>query len=403
MSLAAGQQRTFLRLLLQLRPHWRNDLALPARIQALLARNRSFGSSDRRLYRELIYTTLRYLPWIEPLMDGEPERAVRAAAWLAADLPPVRRLRAALLPDWPPCPPTVTERAAFLGATAGVLPEWFRAHCPEAFQPEETDALLARAPLWLRLQGEEIGNIAKVAAEFDARGWSWQRSEVVSSAFRLPADADATKTDAYREGRIEVQDLGSQLVLESIGIEPGGRWLDACAGAGGKSLQLATLLGVDGHVDAHDVRAEALAELARRAERGRFRNITPLTTPPSGDYDGVLVDAPCSGSGTWRRAPHLKWTTTPGQIEEQGRRQLALLGKFGAHVRPGGRLVYATCSLSRRENQEVAAAFLATQPDFAPEPLGRTFGFSSRRGELTVLPARHETDGFFVASFRRRR
>jgi 16S rRNA (cytosine967-C5)-methyltransferase len=399
MSLAGSQQQTFLHLLASLRPHWRQEAGLPARIQMLLAGNRAFGSRDRRLYRELIYTALRYLPWVEPLLDHDPGRAAKTVAWLAADIPATRTFRAALAGDWPPCPPGLAVRAAFLDAAAPLLPEWFRDHCPEAFAPAQTEALLARAPLWLRGQATDL----RVATrEFDTLGWPWQRSDTLSSAYRLTTEVDVTKSEAYRQGLIEVQDLGSQMILASIGIAPGERWLDACAGAGGKTLQLSRLLGAAGRTDAYDVRPGALAELRTRAKRAGMDTITTLSDAPAGTYDGVLVDAPCSGSGTWRRAPHLKWTTSPAQIEMAAARQRALLLEFSGRVRTGGRLVYATCSLSHRENRDVVAAFLAARSDFFPEPFATTFGFEPHAGGFTILPARHDTDGFFVASLRRR-
>jgi 16S rRNA (cytosine967-C5)-methyltransferase len=405
MSLTGSQQQTFLRLLSELRPHWRREAGLPARIQTLLSGNRAFGSRDRRLYRELIYTTLRYLPWIEPLLDPEAEKAAAVTAWLAADTPATQAFRAAATTGWPPCPSRLAEKAALLGDriapghTFGLpLPDWFRAHCPEAFGPAEADALLARAPLWVRLQR---GDAHQLSATFTAAGWTWQRSEVLPSAFRLPAEAEVAKSEAYRDGEIEIQDLGSQLILASPGLETGASWLDACAGAGGKTLQLAQLLGPAGHVDAHDIRSDALAELRLRAQRAGLKNVSTLSAPPDRNYDGVLVDAPCSGTGTWRRSPHLKWTTSPAQIEAFAARQRALLQDFSRRVRPGGRLVYATCSLSRRENAEVVVAFLAANPDFSPAPFASTFGFTSQNGGFTIFPSRHDTDGFFVASLRR--
>ena len=199
-----------------------------------------------------------------------------------------------------------------------------------------------------------------------------------------------------------MQDLGSQLLLETVGLEAGGRWLDACAGAGGKTLQLARLLGPDGNVEAHDIRPAALAELEKRAARAGLTNIRTTSVPHADDYDGVLVDAPCSGSGTWRRSPHLKWTTAPALVAERAALQATLLTRFAANVRPGGRLLYATCSLSPQENERVVATFLAAHAAFHPEPFARTFGFSLRDGTLTILPARHNTDGFYVASLRRK-
>lgn len=392
MSVAANQQRTFLRLLAALRPHWRRDQALPARIQALLARHRDFGARDRRLYRELIYTTLRYLPWIELLLDAQADEAARRVAWLAAETPATKVFRAAL---------AVGERPD--GDRAELLPAWFRAHCPEIFQGAELDAQLRRAPLWLRLQTTEP---QRVFDEFGQLGWGWRPSAVLPGAIEMLNEADVTKTEAWREGRIEVQDLGSQLLLETIGIAPGGCWLDACAGAGGKTLQLARLLGKQGDVVAFDIRRAALDELRERATRARRADsgmaaVRISERAPDGLFDGVLVDAPCSGTGTWRRSPHLKWTTVEATIAAAAVKQRSLLAEFSARVKPSGRLIYATCSLSERENEAIAADFLGTHADFRPEPFAATFGFVPRGNGLRVLPARHDTDGFFVASFRR--
>ena len=204
------------------------------------------------------------------------------------------------------------------------------------------------------------------------------------------------------EGLVEVQDLGSQLILASVGVEPGGRWLDACAGAGGKTLQLARLLGRSGQIDAHDIRPAALAELRIRVTRAGISHVRTRTQPDAAGYDGVLVDAPCSGTGTWRRAPHLKWVTTETQIARAAETQSALLRQFSAFVRPGGRLVYATCSLSQQENQAVVATFLAEHDAFTPESFRRTFGLETSAGGVTIWPARHDTDGFFAATLRRR-
>ena len=418
MNVVGSQRHTFLQLLAQLRPHWRRDPNLPERLHTILRRHRGIGARDRRLYRELLYTAVRHLPWIEGRAD-EPLVALVAA--LAADTPATRAFRAA----W--ADPRLREGLP----RAALLPAWFRDECPEAFAPPQLDALLTRAPLWLRLQTAEP---ARVLAEFATRGWACQPSDLLPAAVKVLAEVDVTQMDSFAQGRVEVQDLGSQLLLESVGLEPGGRWLDACAGAGGKTLQLARLLGPDGKVDAHDIRPAALEELTARARKagipvaaaderqsidsdghppspsygGTSRPPLPaqtagiaLVAKPSGLYDGVLVDAPCSGTGTWRRAPHLKWVTTPEGIARAAVLQQTLLAQVATHVRPGGRLVYATCSLCRRENAQVLAAFLAAHPEFTPAPFARTFGFTAIAGGLTIWPAAYDTDGFFVASLRR--
>jgi 16S rRNA (cytosine967-C5)-methyltransferase len=397
-SLIRNQQKNFLRLLARLRPHVHSDRALPARIQSLLSKNRSFGARDRRLYRELLYTSIRYWPWIEPRLDKKPDAALRSIAWLAADTPVTHEFRAALGDGMPPLPATIAARAEFLRVDDPPLPPWFRLHCPTLFSSPQIEAMLSRAPLWLRLQ---TADPQPVFDEFAEHAWIWRRTAVLPGAIELLADADLTKTQGYLDGLIEIQDLGSQLILEAIGIDPGSRWLDACAGAGGKTLQLAALTGPRGAVEAHDIRAEALRELRARAARAGLKNIAVSSAHDGETYDGVLVDAPCSGSGTWRRAPHLKWSTTPGHVEKAAQTQLALLNELAPCVRPGGRLVYATCSLSRRENEDVIASFIAAHHEFAPAPFTRTFSAQPNGACLTFLPALHDTDGFFVASLRR--
>ena len=413
MSLVGSQQRTLIDLLAQLKPHWRRDRNLPARIQALLARNRSFGSRDRRLYRELIYTTLRFLPWVEVGLTTNPERAVALISWLAADSPATAHFRNETNANWPVCPSDLADKAALLNEglvgdrpSSGIpafqsrelLPDWLHLECPAAFEPDQLNALQRRAALWLRLTATKFD---EVTAEFNQLGWRWQRSDTLPTALRMMAEVDVTRSQTFEKGYFEVQDLGSQLLLHSVGASGSGKWLDACAGAGGKTLQLATLLGADARIDAFDVRPAALAELSTRAKRARVKNVTVLSRQPTGDYDGVFVDAPCSGSGTWRRAPHLKWVTTRTQVSEAAQLQLSILSSSSERVRPGGRLIYATCSFNQSENGAVIAKFLGAQPEFTVErPLEAFDGLTSECG-LTLLPAVHDTDGFFVSALRR--
>lgn len=403
MSVAASQGQTLLRLLAELRPHWRRDPALPRRIQTLLASRRAFGSRDRRLYRELIYTTLRHLPLIESLLDAQADEALRLLGWLAAATPATR-----------------TFREQFGHGTApafnprDLLPPWFESHAPEVFVAEEAAVQLTRPPIWLRLQTDDP---AGVTAELTHQGINARPHPQLSHALAITDDTDLTRLASFAAGAFEIQDAGSQAILELVGPEAGGTWLDGCAGAGGKTLQLARLLGAGGHIDAHDIRSEALEELRQRAQRagvscdGRrpsparpgWAQVQTLTSlPGEGTYDGVLVDAPCSGAGTWRRAPHLKWVTTDASVRAQATRQIRLLTEFAHRVRPGGRLVYATCSLSAVENQDVVAAFLAHHPEFSPAPPARPELALARGDGWLILPSRHDGDGFFTASLRRK-
>lgn len=403
-AIAANQQRLFLEFMLALRPHLRRDSGLPRRIKELLARQRSIGSRDRKLYRELIYTTLRFLPWIEPALTQSPPLAAKITAWLAPELKPTSHYRAALCGDWPAVPALLAEKAAILAQLVpgrfspdDLIPAWFREHCPAAFESPHCEALHSRARVWVRLQCQDR---RLVLDEFRGQGWDIAVEPDFPDALSLPPNAEVAVSDAYRRGFVEIQDLGSQLVLASHSRLQPGRWLDACAGAGGKTLHLARLLGDTGHVDATDIRPDILDELRDRATRARLRNITAGPTPAA-LYDGVLIDAPCSGSGTWRRQPHLKWHVQPESIAAFAKLQGEILTAQAPRVRPGGQLVYATCSLSRHENHAVIAAFLAAHPEFSAEVPDQPHGGVFDGLGTTLLPGTRNTDGFYVAWLRR--
>ena len=409
-GIAANQQRLFLAFLAELRPHVRRDSSLPRRIKDIFARNRAIGSRDRKLYRELVYTYLRFLPWIDGILDSDAALAAKITAWLAPALKPTSAYRSAHCGDWPTVPATLAEKSALLSSLtphasrlaplfspSALLPTWFSDHCPAAFESPHLDALNSRANIWVRIQANDRN---LVLDEFRARDWTFDQPADFPDAVCLPPNADVAGTDAYRRGFIEIQDLGSQMVLAHA-PQLSGRWLDACAGAGGKTLQLARLLGAAGHVDATDIRVEILDELDDRAKRARLDNIT-IVQKPAVEYDGVLVDAPCSGSGTWRRQPHLKWYVQPETIATFAKTQVEILTTNAPRVKPGGLLIYATCSLSHHENQDVVAAFLKAHSNFTTgKPVQSHGGEFDGLGTL-LLPGTRNTDGFYVALLRRR-
>jgi 16S rRNA (cytosine967-C5)-methyltransferase len=411
-NIAANQQRLFLEFLGELRPHLRRDSSLPRRIKEIFSRNRSIGSRDRKLYRELVYTALRFLPWVEGRLDAEPVVAGKIVAWLAPEVKPTSAYRAAHCGDWPAVPEKLENKARLLRELLSgtspqdnervfdpqtLLPSWFREHCPAAFESPHLDAINSRANIWVRIQ---CNDRSLVFDEFRAQGWNYTVSDDFPDAICLPPNAEVANSDAYRRGFVEIQDLGSQLVLTHAPIDAGARWLDACAGAGGKTLQLARMLGKSGHVDATDIRVEILDELADRAKRARLENIAIVRTP-GGTYDGILVDAPCSGSGTWRRQPHLKWYVKPETIAAFTDTQLQILEANAGRVKPEGLLVYATCSLSHHENHDVVSTFLKTHPGFKPEAPVKNHGGGFDGVGTSLLPGTHNTDGFYVALLRK--
>lgn len=214
---------------------------------------------------------------------------------------------------------------------------------------------------------------------------------------------------ALREGLCEAQDEGSQLLGALVGARPGEPVLDACAGSGGKSLQLASAVGPAGRVACHDVDEAALSRLrtrARRAGAGAVEVVASLEGPA--DQARALVDAPCSELGPLRRGPDARWRLQPGAWSGLPALQLELLARAAARVRPGGRLVYATCTVRRAENEEVALAFERASPAFARARPGdgwldARFVEEAPSGPFfRALPHRHGTDGFFAAVWERR-
>lgn len=405
MSVARNQARIARDLWRRLLPLDRNS---PLRLQALLA-DRRFGSRDRRLYRELLLTAIRHARALSALEAQDDDTWAAHLARACAGNKDTILFRN----EFNPAAESPSHTALDL------VPDWFAAECDTGLPPAQVAAaLLARAPLWVRLQSPDPD---AVFAEWAALGLAPAPHPALPDALRFPPETNLSATLAYQAGHYEIQDLGSQLILATLDLAPSAsapsaarppaRWLDACAGAGGKSLQLARLLGPSAQVEASDIRPAALAELRTRAARAGVRNLHTVTRP-EGLYDGVLVDAPCSGSGTWRRSPHLMACTTLADLDAAAALQSRLLADFARFVRPGGLLVYATCSVARRENRAVASAFLAAAGDeFTSLPPAKDFGFPALPAHpanpaapvpgLALAPGLHDNDGFYVAAFRR--
>jgi 16S rRNA (cytosine967-C5)-methyltransferase len=216
----------------------------------------------------------------------------------------------------------------------------------------------------------------------------------------------------FKEGWYEIQDAGSQAISLACAPPPGGLVVDGCAGAGGKTLHLADLMGNRGTIVAVDSDPGRLRELSVRAKRGGASIVSTAQAKdfPVSEYAGradvVLVDAPCSGSGTIRRNPSLKWSIREEDVARYARRQLDLLGRYSQMVRPGGRLVYSTCSLFRGENEGVVEAFLAGDGAFTGVDAAAGIPWDVERGphgSVLLLPHRGPTDGFFIAVLERRK
>ncbi len=271
---------------------------------------------------------------------------------------------------------------------------------------------LQRDPaLWLRARPGTAAALAKslVACEPTA---------LAPDALRFTGVQDLFKTEQFKTGEFEIQDLASQLVGVAAAPQPGANWWDACAGEGGKTLHLADLMRNKGVVWATDRNARRIDTLKRRAARARLFNYRTdfwdggSKLPTKQKFDGILLDAPCSGVGTWQRNPHARWTTTPADVRELAATQLALLHNVSGALKPGGRLIYSVCTLTRSETIAVVAAFAAAHPELEPLPLpalgSQPFrpaqGPEPVEGPSTVFLWPHELDanGMFIAAWRRK-
>jgi 16S rRNA (cytosine967-C5)-methyltransferase len=255
-----------------------------------------------------------------------------------------------------------------------------------------------------------------VLAELAAEGMEAHATPYSPFGVRLPHKPALERHPLFLQGKVEVQDEGSQLL--ACLLQPGRRDMvvDFCAGAGGKTLALGALMRSQGRLYAFDVSAKRLARLGPRLARSGLSNVHSQTIASENDakvkrlagkIDRVLVDAPCSGLGTLRRNPDLKWRQTPQAIGELQRKQSAILASAARLVKPGGRLVYATCSVLSEENEDVVAQFLAAHPQFTTLDASAIFaaqriGLDTGR-HLALTPQLHGTDGFFAVALERSR
>jgi 16S rRNA (cytosine967-C5)-methyltransferase len=304
-------------------------------------------------------------------------------------------------------------------SVANDLPQWLEPHFERALRKElerEMQALNMPAPVDLRvnlLKADRAAARRALAAEHV----SAEPTPLSPVGLRLSERAPLAGLAAFREGLIEVQDEGSQIAALLVDARPGMRVVDFCAGAGGKTLALAAGMANRGKLVACDVSERRLERAARRLRRAGVGNVERRALASerdkwvkrhAGGFDRVLVDVPCLGTGTWRRNPDAKWRTRPEDLAELVLRQQQILSSAARLVRPGGRLIYVTCSLLHEEDEAQAEALLAAEPDFTVLPAARvwseTIGGASPGGEsyLRLTPARHGTDGFFVAVFERR-
>jgi 16S rRNA (cytosine967-C5)-methyltransferase len=397
--------------------------------------HRFAGSGDRAAIAGLVYDALRRKSSAAWLMG---EAGARAA--LIGMLHRERGLETAAIEAlcsgarYAPEPLTEREKAALAGGALadapahvrGDYPEWLDAKLARAFGDERADegaALASRAPLDLRINTlkAERDDVAPKLEHLHAEPARWSP---VGLRIRLSADAKSPAIHAeplFLKGQIEIQDEGSQLAALLAGANPGEQVIDLCAGAGGKTLALAGVMENHGQIYASDSDKRRLAAIHERIARADAHNIQVRTPAGPADVLGdlagradlVLVDAPCTGIGTWRRNPDAKWRIRPGALAERIKQQEAVLERASALVKPGGRIAYVTCSVLAEENGDQVRAFVGRHPDFSVEKPADVVNVLGERAYLfnraalisdeglLMTPRRTDTDGFFVSLLRR--
>ncbi|MBR9727353.1 RsmB/NOP family class I SAM-dependent RNA methyltransferase [Shewanella intestini] len=391
--------------------------------------HKQHGSKDRKVIRETLFSVFRWWGWLKKFGDYQDSNTFFSAlsvagaleqhswqpltqAWLqlshhSIDLSVFYQDEQVL---------SAAQKCQLLTHVSSIpldlidlVPDWFREACPvaEKQQTKLIEALCTRPPIWARAQNIDVKQLIKNLAT--------QEIHAIDSPHFIDALNLGTKSinlpsvDSYKRGQIEIQDLASQVIGQICQPKPHEQWWDACSGAGGKTLQLRSLMlqqdsFSSGSIIASDIRKKPLIELVKRAKRANFDNITTMawkdnTLPvKAAAFDGVLVDAPCSCTGTWRRNPDMRWIDDSRCIEDKPALQLDILSRSAAAVKTGGKLVYATCSISPQENEAVVNAFAQQHPEFSQQRLTHPFTHE-KVTMLTVWPQEANSDGMFVAVF----
>jgi 16S rRNA (cytosine967-C5)-methyltransferase len=348
------------------------DLPADAALRRYLYGAKRLGPREKRAISQAIFGYFRWLEWLD--LKTSFQKQLEQAAVLQ------ERFKA----------DEKNIKAETLAARA--VPAWLK---DEMDLPAEYLRQLQREPaLWLRARPATAPKLMRELGNCEP-------TERAPDALRYVGAQDLFLTPAFHAGAFEIQDLASQLVGLACEPQPGETWWDACAGEGGKLLHLADLMHNKGVIWATDRNERRLGVLKRRAARAQLFNYRTALwdggarLPTKTKFDGILVDAPCSGVGTWQRNPHARWTTTREDVLELARTQRALLEHVVGSLKPGGRLIYAVCTLTRSETTAVASAFTAEHAELTPLPL------FSAAPQLLLWPHELNANGMFIAAWKK--
>jgi len=402
-------------------------------VSAWFRARRYIGDRDRGHISDLLYALLRHharLGWWLAKHGREATPRNRLLAWLALAEGKTRDQVNGLFDGEKFAPAVLTDQERTLlvklqGSAIDhpAMPDEVRCECPswavaplrrrfgDTFQ-REMKAMLTAAPLDLRVNPLKATREEMLSALRDL-GLQAEASRMAPYGIRVTKRPSLASLPMLRKGELEIQDEGSQLVAMLVDARPGERVVDFCAGAGGKTLAIAAQMANKGRVVACDVLENRLKRAAERFRGAGLHNIETRVLASERDrwvkrhkgaFDRVLVDPPCSGTGTWRRNPDARWRAQGSGLDNLLPLQASILASAARLVKPGGRLVYATCSMLSEENEEQVAAFLASNPAFHVVPLSEVapqLTDSAHPDFLSLTPARHDTDGFFAAVMQR--
>ncbi|MCL1057037.1 RsmB/NOP family class I SAM-dependent RNA methyltransferase [Shewanella gelidimarina] len=396
--------------------------------------NKKHGSKDRRVIRESLFALFRWWGWLKKVHTStEQDESWFAVLAVVAELEghswsqfseawqgfANQSAKFNVNPS-PQALSTVSDKCQFVQRCfpdidfqeKDLLPQWFWDITDIDAQHELAliEAMSSRPPIWGRAQK---CSALQLSTELQSDNIDANSSDFFSDTVNLGHKSiNLNAIKPYLQGHLEIQDLGSQVIGQICAPKAHDHWWDACSGAGGKSLQIRSLMfnqdeNGTGSITASDIRKKPLEELMKRAKRAGFSgiSISPWqddSLPVSqGSFDGVLVDAPCSCTGTWRRNPDMRWLDDVSVVNDKQALQLDILNRSAKAVKLEGQLVYATCSLSPVENEQVVNAFLVQHPQFALQQLSHPF--TGQPAEmLTVWPQDADTDGMFVAKMCRK-
>lgn len=386
--------------------------------------NRNLGSRERHTLAETTYTVLRQRLLLQNLAQsgkGPMERRLAILAWQGQP----NFLKSALTADeqtWLEHSLAI-DRSTLPDKLRHNLPDWLANPLREQLGDEEfwslVESLNQSAPLDLRVNTFKAKREAVLTALAEAKIPA-QPTPYSPTGIRVEGKPALQKLDVFTSGQVEVQDEGSQLLALLTGAKRGEMIVDFCAGAGGKTLALGAMMRNTGRLYAFDTSGHRLDAIKPRLARSGLSNVYATQIAHerdervkrlTGKIDRVLVDAPCSGTGTLRRNPDIKWRQSPKAIEELNGIQAAILKSAARMVKPGGRLVYATCSLLKSENEAIAEAFSEAHPDFiqvnAKDKLeqagvSQAESLVTEAGHLRLWPHRHATDGFYAVAWERK-